>query len=234
MKLINSLSHMPFKTGDDLYFCHSAGIAHFDASRLPHAVKVGFVPQTHDFHPWQLARLRENVIEHFEVPGFLNNTPLNVFCNPVFYNGVLSFVHANKLYKARIENSLTLNPELVKTGLFTGFSVGKKIVTAKPGCSGEGDIIRIENNGGVSECVLPMTEVVRIIPYNDAYIITGKRDNLMISILWDGVSDTLRITSEGRDVYKCCLDGDHVIHAVKDPIFDTRFLHRTSVNLAPL
>ena len=234
MKVINTLAHMPFKAGDDLYFCHSAGVSYFEAPLLPHAIKTGFLPDTHEFHPWQLARLREGVVELFEVPGMFSDTPLNVFCNPVFYNGVLSFVHANKLYKARIGNSLLLAPALVKTGLFTGFSIGKKIVTTKPGCSGEGNILTVENNGAVSESVLPLTEVVRVIPHGESYTITGKHEGSMISILWNGAGDIQRITSEGADVYKCCIDGEHVIHTVKDPVIGTRFLHRTPLTLSPL
>jgi hypothetical protein len=216
MQLISQLSHMPYKSGNDLYFCTSDGLAE---AGIPQAgVPERFRKDTKvSFQPWRLVRLRDGVVSNVELPLPIVS-PRQVICNPVVEDDKLTFIYNTSLWETRLDD---LNPVQLIPNVFTGFKVGSKLVYA----SGKNGYFHVENGSVGVQLLTPFNFILRIIPNGDNYIITGKTGDRFHSILFIPDVGTSDILVNGQDVYKCCVDGDKLIHAVRVNDFEQRYLH---------
>jgi hypothetical protein len=230
MKLIETLSHMPFKDGDDLFFCKSSGVSTFNVPQSPTAQALGISAQTVSFHPWSLAVLRDGVILDIEIEGFQALSPSNLFCNPVVVGSTLSFIYARTLWRVPLSGG---TPRRVRSGVFTGFCDGNKIVTSLPSCVDRSTTFTVEDGTSMESITTSFQSILRIIPQGTGYLITGLKDGQHKTLYRQSDSEKFYVTVDGEHIYKCCLDGDYVIHAKKEGGFEDRFLHRDLYTLIP-
>jgi hypothetical protein len=233
MKLLNELSHMPFKAGEDLLFCVSSGDQLFTAGRSDTAISLGIPAQTTKFQPWSLAILRGGEIIPLIAHEMEPAAPGRVFCNPVLSSpGVISFMYGNTLWTSTLTESGILYPAAIKSGIFTGFQRGTDIVYAETGELKQSGSVVFESTG--DSIIFPFDRIVRVVPHGpEDIIVTGFMGNQFQSILWSPGGLFQRITTGGQDVYKCCLDGDNVIHAKHGSEFEERYLHVDPFELTP-
>lgn len=233
MQLLPTLSHMPFKVGDDLLFCHSDGPMNFIPEQTFTAESMLVPPQIISFQPWRLARLRINgSVEMLTAPGMAATSPTQVFCNPVVSDGKLSFIHGRTLWSSPLGNGFNLQPVAVKSGIFAGFFRGGKAIYVTPSAPGVSGSIVPDPYGTIIN--LPLTNIVRVVPSGpEDLIVTGFDGPDFVSLLWRPRQQLQRITvNGGENVYKCCIDGSNVIYAKKVGPEET-YLHIDPIELTP-
>ena len=222
MKLIESLSHMPFKSGDDLYFCHSGGLREFIVTLTPFAKQRGVSTQVTNYQPWQLARLRDDQITLLET-GFEVDSPVRLFCNPVVSGDIITFVYNRKLWSSPLGDILT--PTVVRQGIYTGFQDSRSVFSNLKSPS----TFFIDSE----EIETDFDQILRIVPSQENLIITGIKNGITFSLLRQTDENLFRIKTSGQDVYKCCIVESTVFHAVKEIEFETRFIHSSPLELVP-
>ena len=219
---------MPFKYGNDLYFCHSKGTATFSPPLTPFAKAHNIPPQVVEYQPWELARYRNDVIQLLP-SGLELLSPMQIFCNPVVINDVISFVYNRVLYSSPIGNDI-LSPSTVRNNVYSGFVAEN--YTIYTDLKDVSSFIKINSNGETTTTATEFDHILRIVPWNDGLIITGQKNQTHYTILQYNDGSKFRLKVDGNDIYKCCLiEGNQVIHAVKTNEFETRHLHIDTVEL---
>lgn len=220
MILIETNSHMPFKVGSTLYFCQSDGLRTFYVKQSKMAQKLGVPVQAVNYQPWSMCVKNGDTISPIDVEGLFPGTPSTVFCNPILVDDTLSFVHGGSLFTVDV-NAEVKTPSLIATGVSCGFWSVAGITVARKQSVGSS----IFFPDGESRH-FPDENIVRVAPNGDDLIYTSKSGTLRKSFILHTDGSISRITVDGADVYKCCLDGDYVIHAVCGETFEDRKLHR--------
>jgi hypothetical protein len=222
MQLISTLSHMPFKVGDDLYYCTSAGLATADVPQLGVPLKRQKDVKV-NFQPWTLVKqhLPTGVVTPVPIP-FPLDQPRKVICNPVVSENGISFVYNSSLWWMATGEA----PIAVADNIFTGYQQGEVLVTA----TGKGGTFFISGE----EHHVPFDNILRIIPNGENYLLTGRTGDRFHSLVYFPGLGTSDILVNGKDVYKCCLDGDQVIHAVRLAEFEQRYLHIDTFELCDM
>lgn len=233
MKLIECLAHMPFKDGDSLFFCQSEGQRQFETQQV--GGMRGPI-QRLPFQPWRLARLRDGVISPITVMGLGASSPSRLFCNPVVTGDAISFIYGRNLWTGQLSRDFVAQPQVVRRNVFTGFMRGNKLAYADLPCATDtAGVIVIAIAGDADRVATPFDMILRLIPHGEnEYLITGKIGDRFCTMRLNeaGGFDTVR-TVAGEDVYKCCIDGENVIHAVKEgEHFENRYLYQDPVSFS--
>lgn len=224
MKIIDTLSHMPFQDGADLYFCHSPGAESWEHPQTEFARHRGIAPERTDYQPWCLAKQSGGAVTTLDCP-FPPDSPFRLFCNPVVSGGEISFVYDRTLWKCPL--ALPLVPVEVVGGIYAGFSTGERTVVTELKSLGS-----FREDGG-PPVASGFDHILRIVPHGSALVMTGVLAGETFSILRQPDGSRQRIQVGGEDVYKCCLDGADVIHAVRAGGFEERYVHRDTAELIP-
>lgn len=227
MILIDTLSHMPFQADDVLYFCKSRGLAEFAVAPTAFSEEIKAEPQKISYQPWTLAKMVGGVITPIGV-GMPAKSPMHLYCNPVVVGDTISFIYNRCLWSSPLLDSLV--PSIVRNNVYTGF-VGENITVYSDLKTPNTFVIASAGGNEVVETIF--TSILRIVPSEANLIITGNLGSDTFSLLRHPNGDLFRIQVGGQDVYKCCLVGDDVIHAVKAGEFETRYLHKDPVELVP-
>lgn len=226
MLLLESLAHMPYIQGDDVFCCVSAGSQTFSSQSTDFDRLHRIIPVVTHYQPWNLARLNNGVVYPIRHRLPMNN-PFQMFCNPVVNGGEISFVYNRCLYGGVLVDDTLIEYRIVATKVFSGFSISERTALVYSPCKPDSPQIVLNGN----DMVTALDYVLRIVPSGDGHIITGQKDNALISVLLTN-NGAYRLQVDGNDVYKCCLTqgilGD-VIHAKREGGFEQRFLHRDKV-----
>lgn len=223
MQLLSTYSHMPFLHGEVLYFCHSDGAKEFHVPQTDRALELKLPAQVLTYQPWQLARLTNGQIERLPI-NLPIVSPRHVICNPVIEGDQLSFVYNKGIYTAPLSD-LT-SPTLAKDNIYTGFVTPTRTVWAD---SKSGTFFLTADQSEPYET--PLDHICRLVPSGEGFLATGSLEGVFRTFRCfpNGLTKEIRVNS--KPVYKCCLSGETVIHAVRSDGFEDRYLHQDTFEL---
>lgn len=235
MRILESLSHMPYYDGARLIFCESAGIGSFFAKPTLTDAKFSVSERTTRFQMWSPVIRDGDSVVKLHMP-FKMDTPKRVYCNPVLEGDKLSFCYGRALFYASVAGASVRDAELVSEGVFTGFRVNGMTVLGKHACATGSQIIIIEPGKRTAVDTL-FKFLLRVVPHNGGFIVTGGNgQGRFYSVFVDADHNAFLIQVAGADVYKCVLSADNseVTYAVKGTDFEERHLHADAATLTPL
>ena len=233
MRLFNFLSHMPYQNGGNLIFCYSPQAQEFKQPQTAFDLSQGIPQRSMMFQPWQLAVQVGDKVTTLSHDLWITS-PMRVFCNPVLEGDRVSFIFARQLYTGRISGDSLADLEIVCEGLFTGFKLGDRGVIGKAPCAGGSQLVLI-NGTNRQTMNTSLDTILRVIPFGDGLVLTGRKGEDLISVLWQN-GEAFRITVDGANIYKCCLSPNKqtVIHAVRAGGFEERYLHKSAATLVAM